>query len=89
MAFHILFTRAEPGICELGPSCRIIARHQGVNLVSVMREKEAFMYRTLSRMAVGTLAVLIVVAAGLVTMEGPNRIERHFDAWRPRVGSAE
>jgi NitT/TauT family transport system permease protein len=35
------------------------------------------------------VGVLIVVAAGLVTMEGLNRIERRFDAWRPRVGSAE
>lgn len=35
------------------------------------------------------VGVLIVVATGLVTMEGLNRIERRFDAWRPRVGSAE
>jgi len=35
------------------------------------------------------LGVLIVVAAGLVTMEGLDRIERRFDVWRPRVGSAE
>ena len=35
------------------------------------------------------VGVFIVIAAGLVTMEGLNRIERRFDAWRPRVGSAE
>ncbi len=35
------------------------------------------------------VGVLIVVATGLLTMEGLNRIERRFDAWRPRVGSAE
>lgn len=35
------------------------------------------------------VGVLVVVATGLVTMEGLNRIERRFDAWRPRVGSAE
>ena len=35
------------------------------------------------------VGVLIVVVTGLVTMEGLNRIERRFDAWRPRVGSAE
>ncbi len=34
------------------------------------------------------VGVLIFVAAGLLTMEGLNRIERRFDAWRPRVGSA-
>jgi len=35
------------------------------------------------------VGVLVVVAAGLVTMEGLNRIERRFDVWRPRVGSSE
>jgi NitT/TauT family transport system permease protein len=35
------------------------------------------------------VGVLLVVATGLVTMEGLNRIERRFDVWRPRVGSSE
>jgi hypothetical protein len=33
--------------------------------------------------------VLLVVATGLVTTEGLNRIERRFDRWRPNVGSSE
>lgn len=35
------------------------------------------------------VGVLLVVATGLVTMEGLNRIERRFDVWRPKVGSEE
>lgn len=35
------------------------------------------------------VGVLIVVATGLLTMEGLNRIERRFDVWRPRVGAGE
>lgn len=34
------------------------------------------------------VGVFIVIAAGLITMEGLNRIERRFDVWRPGVGSA-
>lgn len=35
------------------------------------------------------VGVLLVVATGLVTTEGLNRIERRFDRWRPNVGSSE
>jgi len=32
--------------------------------------------------------ILIVMVTGLVTVEVLNRLERRFDAWRPKVGSA-
>jgi len=32
--------------------------------------------------------ILIVMFTGLVTVEVLNRLERRFDAWRPKVGSA-
>jgi ABC-type nitrate/sulfonate/bicarbonate transport system permease component len=35
------------------------------------------------------VGLLVVVVAGLLAMEGLNRIERRFDRWRPSVGSSE
>ena len=32
--------------------------------------------------------ILIVMVTGLVTVEVLNRLERRFDAWRPKVGAA-
>jgi len=35
------------------------------------------------------LGILIMIATGLVTLQVLDRLERRFDAWRPRVGPAE
>jgi NitT/TauT family transport system permease protein len=35
------------------------------------------------------VGVLVMIVAGLITMEVLNRIERRFERWRPRVGAAE
>lgn len=34
------------------------------------------------------VGILLVMVTGLVTVEVLNRLERRFDAWRPKVGSA-